>query len=369
MALAMFQKGQYALDIGGSSLVVVGLAGKAGGLKLHTCLEWPLPPGLISDGEISDADLVGRQLKSMVSERKLRGKSVYLAVSNQKVIVRNIDMPEMTEEELVGAIQFQAQEYIPIPVEEVVLDSQVTGKRVNPDGSTRQEVLLVAAQKTMITTLLATVRQAGLKVSGIDVSSLALVRALLPEASFFAEAGEAGTCRGIADISSSVSTLVIAVDGGMKFTRVVNFSSDRFARSLTEARGIPFEDAQIMVQRIGLPGPLPPDEEYYAEDVVAETQIVLGKVAGDLAEEIRRSFDYYQGQERATPVTELILSGRGALLRNLDSHLQRTLGMPVVIGNPLRHVSQNISGVSDAELAAMAPCLSVAIGLALPGED
>ncbi len=369
MALGLFQKGQYALDIGGSSVVVVGLAGRAGNLKLHTCFEWPLAPGLVVDGEISDTDLFGRELKAMVSQRKLRGRAVHLAVSNQKVIVRNIDMPDMTEDELAGAIQFQAQEYIPIPVEEVVLDSQVTGKRVGSDGSTRQEVLLVAAQRTMITSLLAAVRQAGLKVAGIDVSSLALVRALLPEASFFSEAGEVGACRGIADISSSVSTLVVAVDGVMKFTRIVNFSSDRFARSLTQAKDIPFEDAQLMVQRIGLPGPLPPDEEYYPDDIVKETQTALGKVAAELAEEIRRSFDYYQGQEHANPVTELVLSGRGALLRNLDAHLSGTLSLPVVIGNPLIHVAQNLSGQPDADLAAMAPCLSVAIGLALPGDN
>ena len=369
MAVELFRKGAYGLDIGGSSVVVVGLSGKPGHLKLHTCFEWPLPPGLVVDGEISDADLFGRELKAMVSQRKLRGKAVYLAVSNQKVIVRNIDMPDMTEDELAGAIQFQAQEYIPIPVEEVVLDSQVTGKRVGPDGSTRQEVLLVAAQRTMISTLLAATKRAGLRTAGIDVASLALVRALLPETSFFGAAGEAGTCRGIADISSSVSTLVVAVDGLMKFTRIVNFSSDRFARSLTEAKGIPFDDAQMMVQRIGLAGPLSPDEEYYSEEVVLETQTILGKVAAELADEIRRSFDYYQGQERATPVTELVLSGRGALLRNLDSHLAGALALPVVIGNPLAHVAQNASDQPDEELAVMAPCLSVAIGLALPGDN
>jgi len=369
MALGLFQKGQYALDIGGSSVVVVGLSGRPGGLKLHTCFEWPLPAGLVVDGEISDADLFARELKVMVAQRKLRGRAVHLAVSNQKVIVRNIDMPDMTEDELIGAIQFQAQEYIPIPVDEVILDSQVTGKRVGPDGGTRQQVLLVAAQKTMIISLLAAVRQAGLKVAGVDVSSLALVRALLPDSSFFSEAGELGTCRGIADISSSVSTLVVAVDGLMKFTRIVNFSSDRFARSLTEAKGIPFEDAQVMVQRIGLSGPLPADEEYYPDDIVKETQIALGKVAVELAEEIRRSFDYYQGQEHATPVTELVLSGRGALLRNLDSHLSSKLSLPVIIGNPLIHVAQNVSGQPDADLAAMAPCLSVAIGLAMPGDN
>jgi type IV pilus assembly protein PilM len=124
-----------------------------------------------------------------------------------------------------------------------------------------------------------------------------------------------------------------------------------------------------MVQRIGLPGPLPADQEYYPDEVVTETQTSLSKVAGELAEEIRRSFDYYQGQEHGTPVSELILSGRGALLRNIDSFLANSLRLKVGIGNPLTHVAQNASGQTDADLALLAPCFSVAIGLALPGES
>ncbi len=124
------------------------------------------PKASSSDGEIVDTDLFARELKAFVNRNKLRGRGVQVAVSNQKVIVRNIDMPEMTEAELRGAIEFQAQDYIPIPVDEVVLDFQVLGKRVGPDGSARQEVLLVAAQKTMINAFLAAVRQAGLKSRG-----------------------------------------------------------------------------------------------------------------------------------------------------------------------------------------------------------
>ena len=123
-----------------------------------------------------------------------------------------------------------------------------------------------------------------------------------------------------------------------------------------------------MVQRVGLAGPIPADEEFYPQEVVAETQQMLGQVASELSDEIRRSFDYYQGQEHATPVTELILSGRGALLRNLDAHLADALGMPVVLGNPLNHVSENASAIPDASLAFMAPYLAVAVGLALPEE-
>jgi len=369
VALALFKSGQIALDVGGSSLVLLHVSGDGGHLRLRSCLDWPLPEGLVVDGEIVDADLFARELKAFADKYKLRGRAVYTAVSNQKVIVRNIDMPDMTEDELRGAIEFQAQDYIPIPIDEVVLDFQVIGKRVSPDGATRQEVLLVAAQKTMINTFLQGIRQAGLKVAGIDVSSLALVRALIPPTPFLPEAEGSGVCRGIADISSSVSTLVVAVDNVLKFTRIVNFSSDRFPRALVAARNLPFDDAQTMVQRLGLTGPLPPDEEYYPEDVVAETQQLLGQMAAELTGEIKRSFDYYQAQEHATPVRELIISGRGALLRNLDSHLSEALEMPVTLGNPLTNIASNTTDVPDTVLAFMAPYLSVAMGLAMPEEQ
>jgi type IV pilus assembly protein PilM len=292
-----------------------------------------------------------------------------VAVGNQKVIVRNVDMPEMTEDELRGALEFQAQDFIPIPVDDAVLDFQVLGTRTNAEGVARQEVLLVAAQKGMIGTFYGAIKQAGLKVAGIDVSSMALVRALVPPTPFLADASQTGVCRGIADISSSVSTLVVALDSVVKFTRVINFSSDRFARALSEQRSIPMSDGHTLAQRIGLAGPVPADDELYPEDVVAATRESLNEVASELTEEMRRSLHYYQGQEGAVPLTELILSGRGALIKNLDAHLADALSMPVSIGNPLLALAENSSNMQDSELAYMAPYLSVAVGLALPEEE
>ena len=369
MALGLFQAAPLALDIGGSSLVALQVSGSAGRLKLRGCYEWPLSEGLVVDGEIVDIDLLARELKAFANQHKLRGKSVQLAVSNQKVIVRNIEMPEMTENELRGAIEFQAQDYIPIPVDEVVLDFQVVGKSVNPEGASRQEVVLVAAQKAMINMFCGAIKQAGLRIGGIDVCSMALVRALVPPQPFLAENSQNGVCRALADISSSVSTLVVAVESVPKFTRVINFSSDRFARVLSEQRGIPMEDAHDLTQRIGLAGTLGTEAEIYPDEVVAQTQQKLGEVASELSDEIRRSLHYYQGQESATPVSELILSGRGALVRNLAAHMGEALSIPVSIGNPMTHIAENDSKTSDVDLAFMAPYLSVAVGLALPEEE
>jgi type IV pilus assembly protein PilM len=366
--LSLFQAKQIALDIGGSSLVAIEVTGSADRLKLRGCWEWPLSEGLVVDGEIVDGDLFARELRAFAYQAKLRGRTVQVAVSNQKVIVRNVDMPDMTEDELRGAIEFQAQDFIPIPVDEAVLDFLVVGKKES-DGASRQEVLLVAAQKGMIGAFYGAIKQAGLKVAGIDVSSMALVRALVPPASFLAEASETGVCRGIADISSSVSTLVVAVDNVVKFTRVINFSSERFARILCEQRGIPMSDAHSLAQRIGLSGPIPVDGDLYPDEVVASTQERLGEAASELSEEIRRSLHYYQGQEQMAPLTELILSGRGALVKNLDHHLSEALNMPVAIGNPLLMLAENASNMADADLAFMAPYLSVVVGLALPEEE
>ncbi len=368
MALGLFESAPLALDIGGSTVTAIQLAGGGNHMKLRRFCEAPLPEGLVVDGEIVDADLLGRELKTFVSKNGLRGRSAQVSVSNQKVIVRNIDMPEMTEAELVGAIEYQAQDYIPIPVDEAVLDFQILGKSMDADGQPRQEVLLVAAQRTMIDTLLTSLKQAGLKVSGVDVSSLALIRALVPGRSLADAEAQTGVSRGLVDISSSVSTLVVAVDDMLKFTRVINFSSDRFARVIAEHRGIPFEDAAGLVQTVGLPGPLAPEGDVYSPEVVAETQQQAGQAAAELVDEIRRSFDYYQSQDGVTPVTELVLSGRGTLVRNLDAHLAEALGLPVVIGNPLTRVSDNASSLSDDTLAAIGPSLAVAIGLALPEE-
>jgi type IV pilus assembly protein PilM len=364
-----FQPRQIALDIGGSSLVALEVTGSSDRLRLRGCWEWPLSEGLVVDGEIVDSDLFARELRAFAYQAKLRGRTVQVAVSNQKVIVRNVDMPDMTEDELRGAIEFQAQDFIPIPVDEAVLDFLVVGKKTNAEGASRQEVLLVAAQKSMISTFYAAIKQAGLKVAGIDVSSMALVRALVPPVPFLGEESQSGVCRGIADISSSVSTLVVAVDNVVRFTRVINFSSDRFARILNEQRGIPMSDCHSLVQRIGLPGPLPVDEELYPDEVVAATRERLGEAASELTEEIRRSLHYYQGQEQVAPLTELILSGRGALVKNLDHQLSEALSIPVTIGNPLLMVAENASQMADAELAFMAPYLSVAVGLAIPEEE
>lgn len=357
------------LDIGKSSIIGVQLGGKAPAAVLRAYHERPIPEGLVFEGEVVDAESLAGELKAFMREAHMKGKLVNLGVGNQKVIVRNIETPEMSDEELRGAIEFQAQDYIPIPVAEAVLDFQVVSRYADQDGVAKQRVLLVAAQRDMVDRFLLAATKAGLKVAGIDASAFALIRALSPSVSFVDQGGEEGKPLGVINISSSVSSLVVAVDGVPKFTRTIGFAHDQFKGVLVEHQGVEPEDADRLIEGIGLPGGVQPDLETYNPVTVDEVHGVLATAADELADEIRRSIDYFQSQDYTTQVDHLVLTGRGALLRNLDSYLSESLGLHVSVGNPLMKVSEVANTIDGEVLMSVAPRLAVAIGLALDEVD
>ena len=257
MALFSSRQNTIGLDIGKSSIIGVQVAGRAPTMVLKGYHERPIPEGIVFEGEVLDPESLAGEIKGFMRDSNLKGKVVHLGVGNQKVIVRNIEVPEMAEDELKGAIEFQAQDYIPIPLDEAVLDFQVVGHTTDEEGTAKQQVLLVAAQKEMIDRYMDASKRAGVKLAGIDVSAFALIRALEPQVSFVDQGSDPKQAFGIVNISSSVSTLVVARDGVPKFTRIVNVAFDNFTRALVSRQGIPPADAAQLAERVGVPGPGP----------------------------------------------------------------------------------------------------------------
>jgi type IV pilus assembly protein PilM len=208
-------------------------------------------------------------------------------------------------------------------------------------------------------------RESGLRIVGIDVSAFALIRSLAPPVSFVDQGAEGAQALGIVNISSSVSTVVVAVEGVPKFTRIVSSAHDRFISALVERQSIPLSDALGLAERVGLAGPVAPDSDTYSETTIVEVQALLGDVAEEFANELRRSLDYYQTQDYSAPIERLIVTGRGTGLLNLIPYLSEQLNMSVEVGNPLLKIAHNRSGLADDVLAAIAPRLAIAVGLAL----
>ena len=166
------------IDIDRGSIKAVQLSGSSGGYVLQHVGYHRLPPGIIVDGEVADHNLLASEIREFWGSHSFKGRSVTVGVSNQKVVVRLLDFPHMRPEDLQGAISFEAQDHIPMPLDEAVLDYVVLGPR--EERSDLDRVLVVAAQREMVSRYTSAVRAGGLRPDGVDVKALSLTRSTLP---------------------------------------------------------------------------------------------------------------------------------------------------------------------------------------------
>ncbi|MEW5707108.1 MAG: type IV pilus assembly protein PilM [Actinomycetota bacterium] len=362
------------LDIGNKTFRIAQLKPSAHKPILINYASKDTPFGLVDEGEIADVDGVAKVLSDFWRERKISEKKVVVGIANQKVIVRIIEMPYMTEAELKSAIQFQVSDYIPIPIEEAIIDFQIISERENDLQGKVMDVLVVAARKEMIERVIMALEKAGLRPVVIDVSSFAFARAVMGDApSLSFEDLDNPKATAMINVGSNLTDIVVMEDGIPRFTRISNFGSDIFVEALMEALGISLDEAEDLAVRIGLPsrdvGDDPADVTPDMLSKVALVNTILEQQMMKLVAEIRRSLDYYLVQAaKAKSIDKIILSGSGANLRNFRQHLKRELQIEVELGHPLNNVQigRNLrsAGIVDDELS-LATCL----GLAMRGLD
>jgi type IV pilus assembly protein PilM len=281
MALALSKnsnRGTVGLDLDGAFIAAVQTS--ADGVSRAASTE--LAPGVISDGEVTDVTALTDALRDFFKSNGLP-KRVRLGIANQQIVVRQMEIPKIEDDkERDAAVRFQAAEAIAMPLEEVVLDHQVVGETVSPEGSARLRVVVVAARESMIARVVEAVRDAGLRPEGIDLNAFALVRTLA------VPSDSTETARVFCHLGG-VTNLAIAVGTSCLFTRPLSTQWDS-------------------------------DDD---------------SVAAALAEEIRLSIDFYMAQPEARWVGEIVLSGPGSLREGLADELSGLIEVPVTVADPL----------------------------------
>ena len=334
-----------------------------------------LPPGVIEDGEVADSGILVRELKEFWETHDFKGKKVVLGVANQKVIVRLLDLPHMEPDDLKSAIGFEAQDHIPMPLDEAVLDYEVVGSQ--EEGQDMDRIMIVAAQRDMIGGFTAAIREAGLRPVGVDVKALSLLRSALPDSLF-----DEGAVL-LMDISPEMTSLVVSQGGTPTFTRFVLGGSNNFVLAISEVADIPEEDAEkhLMNPQIALgdgldEGEQEADEENEAAEedsgkdrldpaLMFDIRRGLEDAAQSLVEDVQRSIEYHYSQPGAREVSQVFVSGEGALVSGLESYIGELLDIPTRRANPLQKLAANRSNVSDEQIRTMEPVLTVALGLAI----
>lgn len=319
----------------------------------------PLPPGAVRDGEIVDAATVAQAISQLWKHARFKSKRVTVGVANQKVIVRPIPLPYMEEQELRGAIQFQVQEYIPLPVEEAILDFQIIDEFVSDANERMMNVLLVAATKDMVNVFVEAVTRAGLDPEAVDLIAFALVRSLgAPGGAFEASgAGEA-----IVDIGAGVTNIVVHERGTARFVRTLLVGGSSLTDAIAAGLGVSFEDAENIKRRMGLAET--PGQATAGVGMEAAPRILEDRAAAFI-DEVRGSINYYLAQAEATRINRVVLSGGGSKLAGLAGRLANALHLPVEQGRVLQKVRMGRLGLSEAQLVEAEPLMSAAVGLAM----
>lgn len=328
-----------------------------GDIRLGTTAITPLPPGAFADGEVADPAAITATLKQLFSQHQLSHR-VRLGIANQRVVVRTLRLPAIEDpKELDTAVRFQAQEQIPMPLDQAVLDHRVVGGVPAADGGPAQiDVVVVAARRDMIAATLKPLLDAGLEPAGVDLSAFGLIRALGEPATAIADpSGEAPAATAILYCNiGDVTNLAIARRRSCLFTRVSPTGFDDVAASLAANTGLSREHAEMWLAHVGLTQPVEIIEG--DPNVISQARLALERGASSVLDEIQLSLDFYGGQDGAVPVDRVVLSGAGGAVPGLAEHMAPILGMPVTVGTPeaLAH--------SDAASAAR---LTVPYGLAL----
>src|SRR5215211_7964775 len=336
------------LDLDRGSIKAVQISGAGGGYALQHVGYHRLPPGTILDGEVADHDLLAAEIREFWDSHSFNGKAVTLGVSNQKVVVRLLDFPHMAQADLQGAISFEAQDHIPMPLDEAVLDYVVLGPR--EERSDLDRVLVVAAQREMISRYTSAVRAGGLRPAGVDVKALSLTRSTLPDPFF----GDEGAVL-LLDVGAEITNLVVADRGNPVLTRFVPVGLGDFVAAVVELADLPEDEARETED----------EEGSFDPALVYDVRRGLEGAAQTLADEVHLSMEHHRSQEAAREVSRVLISGEAALISNLDGYLGELLDVPTSRGNPVEKLSANRSNISDDQLRAMEPVLAVAFGLAM----
>jgi type IV pilus assembly protein PilM len=343
------------LDIGTSSVRAAELSFGKDSTKLDRFGQVALRPGAVRNGEVVDPDAVGAAIKELWAQAKFSSKKVAVGVANQRVIVRQVDLPWLPMGELRKSLEFQVQDLIPMPIEQAILDVHPLEEFTAENGARMLRVLLVAAARETVNSLLDSVHRAGLQAVMVDLTPFALLRSMTQRDHL----GLSGSSEALVEVGSAVTNIVVHQGGVPRFVRILLMGGSDLTDAVAERMGVPPDQAELVKQQMGMPAaPGTPLSDHPAARVL-ETS------GASLVDEIRGSLDYYLSAQQAVPISRVVVTGGGGRLQGLAQRLSTATRLPVEYGNALASLTMGKTGLSPEQLSQVAPLAAVPVGLAM----
>ncbi|MGD9335128.1 MAG: type IV pilus assembly protein PilM [Desulfobacterales bacterium] len=334
------------LDIGSRTIKIAEVVDKKTSQIFKSFHTINIEPGLIEEGTVKDPETVSQSIRELYRKAKLKEKNVAISIGGYSVIVKKINVQNMTEDELQETIHFEAEQYIPFDISDVNLDFQILGdSEHNPN---QMSVLLVAAKKEMINEYINLVQMTGLNLCIIDVDAFALQNIF----EFSYDPGNENIA--LIDIGASKTSLNILKDNSSVFMRDVSLGcgqiNEKIASlvecSLTEAEEIKYGGKSEIIS---------------PEDLSS----IISSAVTDWCTEIKRALDFFYSTFPEDQITKIILSGGGAKIKEFRQLLAVETSTDVEIINPFQNFSIDNDRFDSSYLERIAPQAAICMGLAI----
>ncbi len=331
------------LDIGSRTIKIVELVKEGDTFRLKASgvigFQGTTPDKAADANELTALATV---IKKLHKEAGVSAKEVSIALPEAQVFTRTVKFPPLTDQEIASAVKWEAEQYVPIPIAEAIVQHQIIERRENASPP-EVIVLLVAAPKSLVEPYARVVQMAGLSVVGVETELIALSRSLAPQNQTVL----------LVDFGARSTDIAIVKNTQLSFTRTIPTAGEAFTRAVAQGLGVELSQAEEYKRAYGLSG----------SQLEGKIKVALDPIFRVVVDEMKKAIHFYQSEEKGEAPKSIILSGGTAGMPETISLLTRLMGIEVVIGNPFAKVA--VDPEAAKSLAPFAPLYSIAVGLAL----
>ncbi len=331
------------LDIGSKTIKIVELEKTRDSYKLKASgiigYKSSTPEHLSDDKEIAVLSDVIRKLHK---EAKIVSREVVVSIPETQVYTRMIRFPLLTDSEVASAVKWEAEQYIPFPIEEAVIDYQIIDKNENATPP-QVYVLLIAAPKLLVDRYVKLIGMCKLDLVAIETELVAIARSICPIDQTVM----------VADFGARSTNIAIVKNSSLMMSRSIPTAGDALTRAVAQGLGIEAQQAEEYKKTYGLS----------SSNLDGKIKSILYPVLRMVSDEIKKAIHYYQSEGEGEPPKSLILTGGSAGMPEVASIMTELLGIEVSIGNPFTKVQ--IDPQALKQISGYAPFYAIAVGLSM----
>ncbi|HSX48142.1 MAG TPA: type IV pilus assembly protein PilM [Candidatus Nanoarchaeia archaeon] len=340
MGLLNHETNYFGLDIGSSAIRLVQLRGSGGKPVLVTYGDVKVPGGLTSSDAAGDRDKIADLVKQLIRDTRVGTKNVVAGLSSANVFASVITMPKLSNADIDKAIKYQADQYIPMPLDEVKVDWSLLGPGANDQEI---EVLLVAAPIMATDKYLDILEKSGLEIVALEANATAVARALMPVSDIAVV---------ILDVGSHASDLTIVYKNSPRLIRSIGIGAGTFVKAVAQNLNLNDEQAQQFTYRFGLT----------QSKLEGQVNKAIAPNVDVLVSEITKSIKFFAERYPQVKIEKLIVTGQGIAIPEYTNYMANSTGLPVEVGNSWINISYPAS--NQEKLLSVSSEYAVAAGLA-----